>query len=221
MVFLIFSNNWLILFFRLELNIVILIVVLKKRFYEFKVNFFLKYWLIQSFNSLVFIFLLILNRFRKRFRFFIIILLFIKIGLPPLYIWIEDLILSLSLKSLILVLFLQKIPIFVLIIKLKSLRVHLILILRVFILVIRSLKIVNELNFNKLLFFRRVYNSRILIVFIWVDHLIFFIYLIFYFSIRIIFIINFSLKFSNFGSNNKGINFNFIQFIFFLLGLPP
>ena len=83
---LISSNRWLLVWFSFEFNILIFIPFLKNKFYLFRTESILKYFVLQRICSILIILIWLIFKKSNLLG----LLIFIKIGLPPFHYWVID-----------------------------------------------------------------------------------------------------------------------------------
>nr|UXG18688.1 NADH dehydrogenase subunit 2 [Xenos yangi] len=153
------SNSWIIMWMGMELNLMSILPLMNKNKSNKSIECSMKYFLIQSFSSLLLIFLLSNTLiFKMSSMFPLEMTLFFKMGLMPFHFWYPDLFTKMSWNISSIMFTMQKLaPLWMLSIFLtNNMLLHNIIIMN---LLVSSLGMWNEKNIQKLMAFSSISHS--------------------------------------------------------------
>jgi len=224
------SNSWFSIWIIIEINLIsfICIIIFDK---NIKNELIINYFLLQSFNSYLFIISFLLTNTNLNFIIFFFIYLSIlsKIGLPPFHIWYLKLIINLNWINLFFLSSIQKfIPLIILNNILIKFNNKFLLIYLIIIRIFRALKGLNNNNLKIILTYSSIiqiswiilliFNSEFIIINYYIIYSIILINLVYIFSK---FKIELLKNFINIKFNNKNHYFSILTIILSLRSLPP
>lgn len=219
-------NSWFSIWINIELNLIIFIglIILNNRDKIYEIS--IKYYLINSFSSSIFVMIINLNLFylNKIILLIINLIILIKLGIVPFHIWFIDLIINLNwINCLILSTWQKFIPFIILIFMYDINLLIIIILLRG---LFRILYGINQINLKKIFRYSSINHmcwilfSLIVREILWLIY--YFRYIIVNISLMYLFkILNLLNILDLFNYLNKFYRIIFIFIIFSLGGLPP
>nr|YP_010028687.1 NADH dehydrogenase subunit 2 [Stomaphis sinisalicis]QOS49074.1 NADH dehydrogenase subunit 2 [Stomaphis sinisalicis] len=221
------SSNWISMWMGLELNLFTLIPILNFNLSIYSTESSMKYFLIQTFASILLLILLINKSmfFLMKMNFILILPLLMKLSLMPFHLWLPSMIEGLNWMSCLILFTWQKINPLILISYLNFNNNNILFIISL--ILINSILGMNQNSIRKILAFSSINNSTWMLIMILLNENLWMIYFLIY-SILNFLIINIFKNYKiNYINQLKffNINFMFKLNIFMLtlsiMGLPP
>nr|YP_010600869.1 NADH dehydrogenase subunit 2 [Cacopsylla jukyungi]WAL33199.1 NADH dehydrogenase subunit 2 [Cacopsylla jukyungi] len=221
------SNSWLSIWIGMEMNLLtfIFLVLNTKSFNSSESS--IKYFLIQSVGSLLFLFSITTQSTFCNESFFIYALapplaLMLKSGIAPLHVWTPDISMKLSPLNLFLFITMQKMVPMLIMFSSWSILVKWIIPLNI---IIGSLGGISQSSMNKMVIFSSINNSGWMMLSLTESMFLFYIFFLFYFKMNfllIMFLVENSIKWTvQIKTQNFFKKLSFVSLMMSMSGLPP
>nr|YP_009519806.1 NADH dehydrogenase subunit 2 [Trichogramma ostriniae]AOM68239.1 NADH dehydrogenase subunit 2 [Trichogramma ostriniae] len=228
------SNTWITNWMIMEINLIsfIMMMIFDK---NLKNELLMNYFLLQTFNSYIFLFSSLLMNYMSMMFFFIFLMnlaMLTKLGIPPFYMWYLKIMMNLNWLNLLFMSTIQKIiPMFIFMMLMsfnnKNLFFFNVLMILFFMFII-SIMGLNQVNMKLILAYSSMIQISWMMMLSYLNELIFLNYFIIYFiiSMNLIFMFN-KMNFLNLNQlsilkfNNKFIYILLMLLMFSLSSIPP
>nr|YP_009127079.1 NADH dehydrogenase subunit 2 [Acerella muscorum]AHL42961.1 NADH dehydrogenase subunit 2 [Acerella muscorum] len=214
------SNNWMSMWMGLELNMMSFIIFSMMKYNKFNSECLCKYFIIQSFSSMILMFFIISSIMNFFFEWFFFLILLIKLGMFPFHYWMIDMGTSISWNSLFFLLTIQKLgPLIIM----SNFINHLTLMFIIMSSIFCSFLGISQVLVKKILVYTSIFHLSWIMLSIYLNFNLLMTYLLSYIisSYYLGFMCN-KVNFNHLSSySNLLDNNSFIGIIFSLMGLPP
>nr|QVT11082.1 NADH dehydrogenase subunit 2 [Trichogramma chilonis]QVY57589.1 NADH dehydrogenase subunit 2 [Trichogramma chilonis] len=228
------SNTWVTNWMIMEINLIsfIMMMIFDK---NLKNELLMNYFLLQTFNSYIFLFSSLLMNYMNMMFFFIFLMnlaMLTKLGIPPFYVWYLKIMMNLNWLNLLFMSTIQKIIpmfIFMMLISFNSKNLFFFNVLMIlFFMFIISILGLNQINMKLILAYSSMIQISWMMMLSYLNELIFLNYFIIYFIISMNLILMFNKmnflnlnQFSILKFNNKFIYIFMMMLLLSLSSIPP